>query len=153
MVAETNEVTGRFKRGFYGVALEMGRPGVGAWFRDVEKAAMALASLGVAFEENNPVTKLMTDRKTGQINPEVLEEKVLSAIIEFLIPQEKLPTLLEALKKIAEKIDTVFSGDIISQVEKDGSISYLKVFQEGSRFLSINGKSNVGLGRPKYRED
>jgi ferredoxin len=150
---KTNEVTGRFKRGFYGVALEMGRPGVGAWFRDVEKAAMALASLGVAFEENNPVTKLITDRKTGQINPEVLEEKVLSAIIEFLIPQEKLPTLLEALKKIAEKIDTVFSGDIISRVEKDGSISYLKVFQEGSRFLSINGKSNVGLGRPKYRED
>jgi hypothetical protein len=146
---KTNEVTGRFKRGFYGVALEMGRPGVGAWFRDVEKAAMALASLGVAFEENNPVTKLMTDRKTGQINPEVLEEKVLSAIIEFLIPQGKLPTLLEALKKIAEKIDTVFSGDIISRVEKDGSISYLKVFQEGSRFLSINGKSNVGLGRPK----
>lgn len=150
---KTNEVTGRFKKGFYGVALEMGRPGVGAWFKDVEKAAMALAPLEVAFEENNPVTKLMVDRSTGKINPEVLDEKVLSAIIEFLIPAKKLKPLLEVLEKIGKEIDTVFSGDIISRVEEDGSIPYLRVFQEGGRFLSINGKSNLGLGRPRYPED
>jgi len=150
---KTNEVTGRYRSGFYGMALEMGRPGVGAWFRDVEKVAMAIASLGVTFEENNPVTKLMTDKRTGRINPEVLKEKVLSAIIEFLIPQEKIPLLMETVEKIAREIDTVFSGDIISRMAKDGSIPYLKFFQERGRFISLNGKSNVGLGRPRHLED
>ena len=34
---KTNEVTGRYRRGMYGMAFELGRPGVGARFHDVEK--------------------------------------------------------------------------------------------------------------------
>src|SRR5512135_1229736 len=92
---KTNEVTGRYRRGMYGMAFELGRPGVGARFHDVEKVAKALAALGIAFEENNPVTKLMVDRKRGLIKPEVLNEKVLSAIVEFMIPADRLSQVLE----------------------------------------------------------
>lgn len=145
---KTNEVTGRYKRGMFGMAFELGRPGVGARFHDVEKVAKALSTLDVDFEENNPVTKLMVDRKKGLINPEVLGEKVLSAIVEFMTPEEKLPRVLEVLDRVSREIGTVFSGDIISRVSTDGSIPYLTVIQGMSRFLSINGKSNVGLGRP-----
>lgn len=145
---KTNEVTGRYKRGMYGMAFELGRPGVGARFFDVEKVAKALAALDFEFEENNPVTKLMVDRKKGLINPEVLGEKVLSAIVEFMVPIEKFAFVMEVLEEVSKEINTVFSGDIISRVEPDGSISYLKVFRETKRFISINGKSNVGLGRP-----
>src|SRR4030042_6289022 len=97
---KTNEVTGRYRRGMSGVAFELGRPGVGARFYDVEKVAKALAKLKVEFEENNPLTKLMVDRKKGLINPEVLGEKVLSAIVEFLTPVEKLPQVLEVLDRV-----------------------------------------------------
>ena len=145
---KTNEVTGRYRRGMYGMAFELGRPGVGARFHDVEKVARALSTLNVGFEENNPVTKLMIDRKKGFINPEVLGEKVLSAIVEFLAPAEKLPRVLEVLDRVSKEINTVFSGDIISRIGTDGSVPYLKVIQDMNRFLSINGKSNVGLGRP-----
>jgi hypothetical protein len=148
---KTNEVTGRYRRGTYGMAFELGRPGVGARFHDVQKVAQALAALGIVFEENNPVTKLMLDRKTGRINPEVLNEKVLSAIVEFLLPAERLPEVLAVVDRVAREIDTVFSGDIISRVAADGSVPYLQALQ-GRRFLSINGKSNVGLGRPLAAE-
>jgi len=148
---KTNEVTCRYKRGIYGMAFELGRPGVGARFYDVEKVAKALATVNVEFEENNPVTKLMVDRKKGLINPEVLGEKVLSAIVEFMVPLEKFSLVMEVLEKVSKEINTVFSGDIISRVETDGSISYLEVVCEMKRFISINGKSNVGLGRPLAR--
>lgn len=145
---KTNEVTGRYRWGMYGMAFELGRPGVGARFYDVEKVARALSTLNVGFEENNPVTKLMIDRKKGFINPEVLGEKVLSAIVEFLAPAEKLPRVLEILDRVSKEINTVFSGDIISRIGADGSVPYLKAIQDMNRFLSINGKSNVGLGKP-----
>jgi len=145
---KTNEVTGRYRRGAYGMAFELGRPGVGARFTDVEKVAKALAALGIAFEEKNPVTKLMTDPKTGSINPEVLHEKVLSAIVEFMIPTERLPEVLAVLDRVARDIDTVFSGDIITRVGEGGAVPYVHEIRSRGRFLSINGKSNVGLGRP-----
>jgi NAD-dependent dihydropyrimidine dehydrogenase PreA subunit len=147
---KTNEVTGRYRRGKYGMACELGRPGVGTRFHDVEKVAKALAALKLDFEENNPVTKLMVDRQKGLINPEVLGEKVLSAIVEFMVPEEKLPQVLEVLDRVSQEIHTVFSGDIISRTGPDGLIPYVKIIREADRFLSINGKSNLGLGRPLF---
>jgi ferredoxin len=145
---KTNEVTGRYRRGRYGMAFELGRPGVGTRFHDVQTVAQALAKLGIGFEENNPVTKLMVDRTTGRMNPEVLNEKVLSAIVEFMIPADRLPEVLAVLDRVSREIDTVFSGDIITRVGEDGSVPYVEAIRERGRFLSINGKSNVGLGRP-----
>jgi hypothetical protein len=149
---KTNEVTGRYRWGKYGMAFELGRPGVGARFYDVEKVAQALSTLKVEFEENNPVTKLMVDRKKGLMNPEVLGEKVLSAIVEFMTPAERLPQILEVLDRVSKEIDTVFSGDIITRVGPEGSVLSVRSLQEMKRFISINGKSNVGLGRPRASE-
>ena len=145
---KTNEVTGRYRRGMYGMAFELGRPGVGARFSDVEKVARALAAVEVEFEENNPVTKLMVDRKKGAINPEVLGEKVLSAIVEFMTPVERLPQILRVLDRVSREINTVFSGDMITRIGPDGSIPSVNHLREMNRFISLNGKSNVGLGRP-----
>ena len=149
---KTNEVTGRYRWGMFGMAFELGRPGVGTRLVDVEKVAKALASLDVEFEENNPVTKLMVNRKKGLINPEVLEEKVLSAIVEFVAPADGLSKVLEVLDSVSREVNTVFSGDIITRVGPDGSVPYQTMMREMNRFLSINGKSNVGLGRPRCED-
>jgi hypothetical protein len=149
---KTNEVTGRYRWGKFGMAFELGRPGVGARFYDVEKVAHALSALNVEFEENNPVTKLMVDQKKGFIHPEVLGEKVLSAIVEFMTPAENLPRILEVLDRVSKEIDTVFSGDIISRVGPEGSVLSVRTLQQMNRFISINGKSNVGLGKPRATE-
>lgn len=145
---KTNDVTGVYKKGLVGMTAEMGRPGVGTRFRDVEKVAQALAQAGVKFAAQNPVTYLMVDQTTGRLNPEVLDEKVLSAMIECLVPEEKIPAVIQKLKGVAGKIDTVFSLDIITRLPPDGSLPWEKVFSELGVRVSINGKNNLGLGRP-----
>jgi NAD-dependent dihydropyrimidine dehydrogenase PreA subunit len=145
---KTNDVTGRFKRGWVGIALEFGRPGMGARFRDVDKAAQVLARLGAKFEPKNPVTFLMEDVNTGKIKDEVLNEKVLSAIIECLFPIEKLKDVLMALKKISKETTTVFSVPCICRADPDGSFPVEKILRELGVPYYINGKNNVGLGRP-----
>jgi len=150
---KTNEVTGRFKRGQAGIAIEMGRPGTGTRFYDVEKVAMKMAGLGVHFEPHNPVTVLMEDKNTGKLRPDVLNEKALSAIIEFDLPQEKIVPVLENLKEVIPEIDTVFSLDLACRLEKDGSNPAVRLAREAGFTPSINGKTNVGLGRPLAKED
>ncbi|WP_352419497.1 4Fe-4S binding protein [Proteiniborus sp.] len=150
---KTNDVTGRFKRGMAGVAIEMGRPGTGTRLYDVEKVAMAIAKEEVHFEPYNPVTQLMIDTKTGKMKDEVLNEKALSAIIEFDIPQSKVVPVLKRLKTVIPEIDTVFSLDLACRLDKDGSNPVLKLAKEAGFKVSINGKTNVGLGKPLAKEE
>ena len=145
---KTNDVTGVYKRGLVGMTAEMGRPGMGTRFRDVERVAQVLARAGVKFAAQNPVTYLMVDQATGRLNPEVLDEKVLSAMIECLVPEENIPIVIRELKEVAQEIDTVFSLDIVTRLQPDGSVPWEKTLSELGTQVSINGKSNLGLGRP-----
>ena len=149
---KTNDVTGRYLFGMAGVAVEMGRPGVGTSLRDLQTVAMAIARLGVEFEPNNPVAKLMADPKTGKVLDDVLDEKVLSAIIEFKVTVEKLQEVLLTIKAVSAKIDTVFSLDLISRVKPDGSTPVLAIAREAGFTPRPNTKTNVGLGLPRFQE-
>jgi NAD-dependent dihydropyrimidine dehydrogenase PreA subunit len=149
---KTNEVTGRIKPGFVGIACEMGRPAVGARFRDTEKVAMALARLGVEFEPKNPTTTLMADPRTGRFNEEVLDEKVLSCIIEMIVAADRAPDVLRVIRQVASDVDCVFSVDLISHVGKDGSVAGKAIVDAVGWPVAPNGKLNTGLGRPLARE-
>lgn len=149
---KTNDVTGRFRRGWAGIGIELGRPTLGARFYDVEKVARAVAGLGVSFESANPVTGLMADPAAGTFRKDVLNEKVLSAIIEFAIETERIPALIDILKTVAADIDTVFSLDVSARCEPDGSVPVVNVLEKCSVPVSINGKTNLGLGRPPAGE-
>jgi len=133
--------------------VEMGRPGVGAYFREIEKVAMALAPLGPFFEPENPVTQLMEDPKTGKMKREALGEKVLSAIIEMKSSLEKIPEILQALEKAQKEIDTVISVGISSRCLSDGTIPHTEWVRKAGYSLSPNGKTNIGLGRPRFQGD
>jgi ferredoxin len=150
---KTNDVTGRLSDGQVGIVVEMGRPGTGARFRDLEKVAMALASLQPAFEPNNPVTQLMEDPATGKIKEDVLDEKVLSAIIEMKTDLERIPDFLRTLEAVQEETDAVFSVGIASKCLSDGSIPHEEWVKGAGYKLSPNGKTNLGLGRPLFKGD
>jgi ferredoxin len=149
---KTNEVTGRFPLGIAGIAIEVGRPVVGARIIDVQTLAMAVAVLGVEFEPINPVTSMMSDPKTGKFREELLDEKVLSAIIEFSIRYEQLPKLFEILKQAEKQIDSVFSLDLACRLNPDGSNPTMPYIREAGLWVAPNGKTNVGLGRPLFEE-
>ena len=148
---KTNDVKGSFLPGEAGVGVELGRPGVGAYFKDVEIVAMALAPLGYEFAEQNPVTHFMADVKTGKLRDDVLNEKATSAIIEGKCKLEVLPQVLKALKEAAEKVDTVFSVEIITKVPPIGEIPIVPILEKYGYFYSINSKNNMGLGEPAFK--
>lgn len=150
---KTNDVTGRFKHGWAGIAIELGRPGIGARMYEMEKVAMAVAKEGVEFEKQNPITSMMSDPKTGKFKEELLQERVLSGVIEMLISLERVPAIINRLKEVEKELDTVFSLGIISKVAPDGSFPHVKVIQDLGLWMSENGKNNVGLGRPLAKED
>ncbi len=149
---KTNDKTGRFKDNDVGLALEFGRPGVGFRFYDIEKGSMALAKCGVEFEPLNPYT-ILINPETGEIKEkfkDVANEKALSAIIECKAPKEKLPELYDACIEVANQIDTVFTMNIISKMSGDDVILKPILDKAGIK-VRINGKTNVGLGRPLIR--
>lgn len=146
---KTNDVTGRMRLGHIGVSVELGRPGISASFKDVEIISMALAPLGVHFEEENPVTSLMTDKTTGALRPEILNERVLSALVEIEISVDQLMDVIQALKKVESKVNTVFSLSAYSPVDpRTGRAPTEDILRSHHIFYRPNGKTNVGLGRP-----
>lgn len=147
---KTNEVTGRFPRGMAGIAIELGRPGIGTRFQDVEKVAQAMAEFDVEFEPDNPVTALMTDKCAGTLPDDLKQVKVISAIVEFGAPLKSVPAILARLKKLEPELKTVFSLDLAARCHEDDSLPFSQ--QELPYPLSINGKTNVGLGKPRFEE-
>lgn len=149
---KTNDVKGTFKPGEVGVGVELGRPGVGAYFRDVEVVAMALmgANIGYELAEENPVTHFMSDKKTGKLRDDVLGEKATSAIIEGKCKLEKLPEALQALQEAARRVESVFTVEVITKVTPGGEVPIKPILEEMGIFYSINSKNNVGIGLPSY---
>ena len=150
---KSNDVTGRLRKGEGGVVVEIGRPGTGAFFRDIEKIAMALARLKPHFERENPVTQLMVNTETGKMKDEILNEKVLSAIIEIKTKLERIPEFLHTLEEIQKQVDTVISVGVASRCLPDGSVPHEEWVKKAGYRLSPNGKTNIGLGRPLFKED
>jgi len=147
---KSNDVTGRYKRGKIGVGVEVGRPGVGVTIRNIEKIAAPLARLGVEFEPLNPLTCLMEDTKRAIFKEDVKDERVLSAIIEFLIEPSQLEEVVKALEESsALATDTVFSVAVINRVDADGVIPHIEALARLGYQTSPNAKVNLGLGRPR----
>ncbi len=150
---KTNEVTGRFKPGVAGVAIEVGRPITGTRIHDVEKIAMAVSALNVEYEPCNPVTSMMSDVRTGKFREDLLNEKVLSAILEFGVNLDQLPELVEILRQVEKEVESVFSLDIACRLNPDGSNPTREFLDASKVWVAPNGKTNVGLGRPLYIEE
>lgn len=149
--SKTNEVTNRFRAGEVGFTIDVGRPNAGGVkIREVEKISRALSELNVAFDRDNPLTHLMLDPGTGKIKEEVLDEFVVSAIIEFKVPLEKCVGVVKKLQEISDQIDTVFSVGVISRVDDDWTIPAARVMEAEGIKIRPAGKTTLNLGRPLY---
>jgi NAD-dependent dihydropyrimidine dehydrogenase PreA subunit len=147
---KTNEVTGRYPRGGIGIAVELGRPGTGTGMLDIEKVARAILPLGVDFEKDNPTYNLFQDVTRGKLRDDVRGERVLSAILEFRTTVAQAPQVLKELDRVARELDTVMSVNIASVLEPDGTLPAGKVAGEAGFQVRPNGKSNLGLGKPRH---
>lgn len=142
---KTNDVTKRVTVGEVGYVVEFGRPTIGVRFRDIEKMTRALAALGIGFEPNNPVTHMMTDKRTGKIRDDILSEKILSAIVEFKTKIGTVPMVLRKIEEVSKSLDTVVAVGVSTRCEEDG-VSALDTLLEEEGFSFVRGKTNLGLG-------
>lgn len=150
--SKTNDVTGRFGKGVYGICIDMGRPGVGAYLRDVEKVAMAVSAAGVRFAgpSETPLAALMTDGRTGKLREDLLDVHVLSVIVEGSCRREGLGKVIEAIQVVEKEIDTVFSLGIVSMLGEDNDEPLMDTLEKYDIPRPERAKVNVGLGRPLY---
>lgn len=151
---KTNDVTGIVHSlDRVAVAIEMGRPSVGVWFGDVETITKVVSTFDIEYEKNNPVTSYITDKKTGQIDPEILNEKVLSCIVEFGAWTKDLQQILDATKAATGNLRTVCSVCVICRIDENNkTVVEDTIIKNGYDINSASSKTNVGLGRPLYED-
>jgi len=112
--------------------------------------ARVILPLGVDFEKDNPTYGLFQDVSQGKLRDDVRGEKVLSAILEFRTTVAQAPQILKELNRVARELDTVMSVNIASVLEPDGTLPAEKVAGEAGFQIRPNGKSNLGLGKPRH---
>ena len=145
---KTNDVTGRVKIGEVGFTIELGRPGVGVRFRDIQEVSWALAKAGVSFEKKNPITSLMTDVSTGTLREDILNEKVLSAIVEIKVPVERAEEVIRLVWDVEKKIGTVVAIGAGVRCDERGEDDLVAPVLEKLGYHLVRAKTNTGLGRP-----
>jgi ferredoxin len=144
---KTNDVSGRVKVGEVGFTIEFGRPGVGAWFRDIQKMCWALAEAGVSFEKKNPITSLMSDVATGTLREDILNEKVLSAIVEIKVPVERTEEIIRLVWKVEKEVGTVVAIGVGTRCDETGEDHVVAPILEKLGYKLERAKTNIGLGR------
>jgi len=144
---KTNDVTNRYGFGEFGISIELGRPGVGTRLKNIELFTTKLSRIGVIYEEKSPITSLLIDEE-GHIDEDVKEERVLSAIIEFKVPDKKLTQVLEVIRDVEKSIDTVFSVGIVSRISENNTTEVVKRLSQLGFEVRPNAKINIGIGRP-----
>ena len=144
---KTNDVTNRYKIGEIGISIELGRPGIGSRIKNIELFTIKLSKIGVEYEPLSPVTSLILDDE-GHINEEVKNERVLSAIIEFKIPNSKLPQVFEVIREVEKEIDTIFSVGIVTKIKENNTQDIMNKISQLGFEVRPNAKINIGLGKP-----
>ncbi len=147
---KSNDITLRCGPGEVGIAIEVGRPNLGMNLADIQKITRALARNKITgIEEKNPIQSLIENHETGDLKPELLNESLLSAIIEIQLKPEGLRNVLRTLREVAAELDGVFSLDVYTMLDKGLTIpaDILEAIEAEGFSWRPNAKINMGLGR------
>ena len=144
---KTNDVSGRVKVGEVGFTIEFGRPGVGVRFHEIQKMCWALAKAGVTFEKKNPVTSLMSDVGSGTLREDILDEKIMSAIVEIKAPVERTEEIIRLVWDVEKQIDTVVAIGVGTRCDENGDENVVAPVLERLGYRLERAKTNIGLGR------
>jgi ferredoxin len=141
---KTNDSQNRYKRGEMGVFVEVGRPVLGGRFRDVEKIVKTFKAHGYEVIPQNPIASLIDDPKTGALKSDILNEKVISCVIEFLLPATG--ELMAMLAELTGEVESVFSVSVALRADEQGEHHFEDIFgNDVYRFP--NAKVNIGAAQ------
>jgi ferredoxin len=144
---KTNDVAHRVGIGEVGYVIEFGRPGTGVRFHQIQSMTMALAEIEVTFEPKNPITHLMTDKRTGTLKEDLLNEKIMSAIVEIKTTLSEVKNVLDTIRDVSKRIDTVIAIGVSTRCDEAGEDPLLASLLHELGYTFERSKTNMGLGR------
>ena len=144
---KTNDITGRVQPGEVGFTIEFGRPGVGVRFHEIQRMTQALAKAGIGFEAKNPITSLLSDPAAGTIREDVLNEKILSAIVEVKVPIARMEEIIRMVREVEKQVDTVIAIGVGARCDDEGQDEEVFSALERLGYKPERAKTNLGLGR------
>jgi ferredoxin len=144
---KTNDVSGRVKEGEVGFTIEFGRPAVGVRFWEINRMTTALARAGVSFEKKNPVTTLLKNVESGEIRDDILDEKVMSAIVEIKVPVARAEEIIRLVWSVEKEIDTVVVLGVGARCDERGEDDVVLPLLQRLGYHPQRAKTNIGLGR------
>ena len=144
---KTNDVTGRVKEGEVGFTIEFGRPGVGVRFWEIQQMTTRLARARVEFEKKNPVTTLLKDPSTGEVRDEILDEKIMSAIVEIKVPLARAEEVIRMVWEVEKQLTTVVALGVGVRCDEQGEEHVVLPILQKLGYTPQRAKTNIGLGR------
>ena len=154
--SKSNDVINRVVPGEVGVAIEFGRPTLGMDLTNIQKVTRAMAKAGITeIEPENPFNDMIQNHDTGDLKPELMGEKVLSAIMEFKVTRDQLGHVLRTIKQAAKEVDSVFVVDVYTRLEPGLTVpkEVIAAIEAEGYTRRPNAKINMGLGRANKRKD
>jgi hypothetical protein len=89
----------------------------------------------------------MTDVKTGTLREDILNEKVMSAILEIKVPVERSEEIIRLVWEVEKRIDTVVALGVGTRCAPDGEEIVVAPILEKLGYKLDRAKTNIGLGR------
>ncbi len=143
---KTNDSQDTYPEGMIGVIIEVGRPVLGTRLSEAERVVKKFAAHGYSITDNNPVKSLIEDPAVGSLKREVLGERVVSCLLEFIVPETAAGHLMTILGELDDEIQTVFNVCLAVRADQEGAARLREVF--GADIHSIpNVKVNLGMAR------
>jgi NAD-dependent dihydropyrimidine dehydrogenase PreA subunit len=145
---KNNDRTGYYKGEATGFIIELGRPGVSAAFKDIQKLLTIMSGAGFCLTKRSPLTPFIVDADKAELQAEILNERVLSCSLEYKTTLQKIPDFIHALKQAEKQVDTVFTVGLLSIINSDFTIPTVNALEKLGVRYQPNAKINIGLGHP-----
>jgi hypothetical protein len=107
----------------------------------------ALAKAKVPFEKKNPLTLLMSDTATGTLREDILDEKILSAIVEIKVEISRTEEIVQLVHEVEREIDTVVALGVGTRCDENGEEKIVAPILERLGYHLQRAKTNTGLGK------
>jgi hypothetical protein len=89
----------------------------------------------------------MTDISSGTLRQDILNEKVMSAIVEIKVPVQRTEEIIRLVWDLEKRIRTVVALGVGVRCDGDGDDEIVAPILESLGYKLERAKTNVGLGR------
>ena len=88
----------------------------------------------------------MSDTSTGTLREDVLNEKVLSAIVEIKVRVERTEEIIQLVHEVEKDIDSVVALGVGTRCDEDGDERVVSSDSAAFGIPAERAKTNTGLG-------